>query len=109
VRQAALDAGAMAAVEANHWAEGGRGAVQLAEAVIAACAASRAAGADAGFRFLYPLELSIKEKIETVATQIYGAATVTYSAEAEAKIAAYTAQGACRLVSAYVLPKGLRD
>ena len=45
------------------------------------------------FKFLYPLELSIKEKIERIATEIYGAAGVTYSDEAEAKIALFTRCG----------------
>ena len=92
VRAAALEAGAVAAVECNHWALGGAGAVDLARAVMDACAAARAPGA-APFRFLYPLELPIKAKIETIATQIYGAASVTYSEEAEKKIAAYAAAG----------------
>ena len=61
----------------------------LALAVKRACAqASRE-----NFKFLYPLELSIKEKIEKIATEIYGAAAVTYSDEAEAKIALFTRCG----------------
>ena len=79
VVKAAEAAGAFAAVEANHWAKGGEGAVDLARAVERACAASRAeaaASTASAFRFLYPLESSIKEKIETVAKQIYGAAEV---------------------------------
>jgi formyltetrahydrofolate synthetase len=96
VRKAALEAGALAAVEANHWAEGGKGAVELAQAVVDACAAARASAASdpaSGFRFLYPLNVSITEKIETVCRDIYGAAAVEYSEEAQAKIAAYTAAG----------------
>lgn len=96
MKAAALEAGAVAAVEANHWALGGKGAVELAQAVVDACAASRAAaasGAGSGFRFLYPLELPLKEKIATIATSIYGAAGVEFSEEAEKKLAAYTAQG----------------
>jgi methylenetetrahydrofolate dehydrogenase (NADP+)/methenyltetrahydrofolate cyclohydrolase/formyltetrahydrofolate synthetase len=89
---AAANAAGAEAVEANHWAEGGRGAVKLAEAVVAACARSRAAGAGS-FRPLYPLDLPIKEKIETICTSIYGAAAVTYSPEAEAKVAQYTKSG----------------
>ena len=59
VRQAALEAGAMDAVVSRHWMEGGKGAVALAEAVVKACEQP------SKFKFLYPLELSIKEKIET--------------------------------------------
>jgi formyltetrahydrofolate synthetase len=95
VIKAALEAGAEAAVEANHWAEGGRGAVELAKAVSAACAASRKAGS--AFKFLYPLELSIKDKIASIAQEIYGAVGVTYSEEADRKIAAYTKAGYDRL------------
>lgn len=96
VKKAALEAGAVAAVECNHWAKGGAGAVELAEAVMAACAQARleeeAAGASS-FKFLYPLSLSIKDKIATIAKEIYGAADVAFSPEAEAKIAAYTSLG----------------
>jgi formyltetrahydrofolate synthetase len=87
VRKAALAAGAEDAVTADHWAEGGAGAVALAKAVIAACAKPNS------FRFLYPLEWDIKKKIETIATEIYGADGVDYAPEAEAKIALYTRLG----------------
>ena len=96
VRQAAIEAGALEAIECNHWAEGGRGAVDLAGAVVRACAAARAEAAQSGqlgFRFLYPLDAPIKAKIETVAREIYGAALITYSDEAEKKIEAYGAAG----------------
>lgn len=95
VRAAALEAGARAAVECNHWALGGAGAVDLGNAVVEACAAARAATAagEEGFRFLYPLSMPIKEKIATIATRIYGAAGVTFSPEAEAKIEAYAGLG----------------
>jgi formyltetrahydrofolate synthetase len=49
------------------------------------------------FKFLYPLELSIKEKIEKIATEIYGAAGVTYSDEAEQKIELFTKCGFANL------------
>lgn len=49
------------------------------------------------FRFLYPLDAPIEEKIETVATRIYGADGVDYLPEAEAKIALYTKLGYDRL------------
>ncbi len=84
VRKAAIAAGAMASVVSTHWMDGGKGAVALAEAVIKACEKS------SNFKFLYPLELSIKEKIEIICKEIYGAAGVDYSPEAEAKIELYT-------------------
>jgi formyltetrahydrofolate synthetase len=87
VRRAAVEAGAEDAVMADHWAEGGAGAVELAEAVIAACAKP------GNFKFLYPLEWSIKRKIETIATRIYGADGVDYAPEAEEMIETYTRLG----------------
>jgi len=91
VRQSALEAGAEDAVMSDHWAEGGAGAVALAMAVIAACAKP------GSFRFLYPLEWDIKKKIETIATQIYGASAVDYEPAAEAKIELYTRLGYANL------------
>lgn len=87
IRQRAITAGAEDAVASTHWADGGAGAVELGKAVIAA------AEKPSNFRFLYPLEWSIKEKIETIAKEIYGAGSVTYSDEAERKIALYTRNG----------------
>ncbi len=87
VRKAAVGAGAEDAVMADHWAEGGAGAVALAKAVIDACQKPT------HFKFLYPLEWDIKKKIETIATQIYGADGVDYTPEAEAKVALYTRLG----------------
>jgi len=87
VRQAAMDAGADDAVVCTNWMEGGRGAVALAEAVI------KAAEKPSDFKFLYPLDLSIKEKIEIICKEIYGADGVDYLPEAEAKIELYTRLG----------------
>ncbi len=84
VRDLCLKEGAFAAVIANHWAKGGAGATDLGEAVISACAASRAEGCP--FQFLYPLEKSLKEKIETVCKEMYGADGVEYSDLAEERI-----------------------
>jgi formyltetrahydrofolate synthetase len=91
VRKAAVEAGAEDAVMADHWAAGGAGAVDLARAVMAAC------DKPAAFRFLYPLEWDIKKKIETIAVEMYGAASVDYEPAAEAKIALYTRLGYNRL------------
>jgi methylenetetrahydrofolate dehydrogenase (NADP+) / methenyltetrahydrofolate cyclohydrolase / formyltetrahydrofolate synthetase len=87
IRQAALEAGAVDAVLCTHWMEGGLGALALAKAVV------KAAETPSHFKFLYPLELSIKEKIEKVCMDIYGAAGVDYLPEAEKKIELYTRLG----------------
>ncbi|MCA9971406.1 MAG: formate--tetrahydrofolate ligase [Anaerolineales bacterium] len=87
VRKLALEAGAEDAVMTNHWAEGGKGSVELAHAVVAAC------NKPGDFKFLYPLEASIKEKIETIAKEIYGADGVEFLPEAEKKIEVYTRLG----------------
>jgi formyltetrahydrofolate synthetase len=87
VRGLSVAAGASDAVMTNHWAEGGTGAVNLAKAVVSACEKP------SDFHFLYPLELSIKEKIETIVRDVYGGSGVEYSAEAEKKIEIYTRQG----------------
>ncbi|MCM8821298.1 MAG: formate--tetrahydrofolate ligase [Candidatus Omnitrophica bacterium] len=87
VRDLALKAGASAAEISNVWAEGGNGGLKLGEKVIQACERKNE------FRFLYSLEKSIKEKIETIAKKIYGAEKVSYSAIAEQKIKTYTRWG----------------
>ncbi len=87
VRQAALDAGAEDSVESNVWAKGGEGGAALAEAVVKACEKP------SKFKFLYPLDIPIKDKIETIATKVYGADGVDYTAEAEGKVRLYTKLG----------------
>ena len=87
VRKAALEAGAMDAVVSTHWMDGGEGARKLAEAVV------KAAEKPSQFRFLYPLELSIKEKLEVICKEIYHADGIDLSPEAEEKIALYTKLG----------------
>jgi methylenetetrahydrofolate dehydrogenase (NADP+)/methenyltetrahydrofolate cyclohydrolase/formyltetrahydrofolate synthetase/formate--tetrahydrofolate ligase len=91
VKKAAMEAGAEAVAMSNVWAKGGEGGAELAKAVIAACEKP------SDFRFLYPDELSIKEKIETVAREIYRADRVTYTPEAEAKIKLFTDMGLSHL------------
>jgi len=87
VRRLAIEAGAEDAAQSDHWARGGAGAVDLANAVVAAC------DKPSHFRFLYPLEMSIKGKIETIVREMYGGSGVEYSPEAEQKIELYTRQG----------------
>jgi formyltetrahydrofolate synthetase len=84
----AIEAGAEDAVVSRHWMEGGAGAKALAEAVVAACEKP------SDFKFLYDAETTtIKEKIEIICKQVYGADGVSYSPEAEEKIALYTKLG----------------
>jgi methylenetetrahydrofolate dehydrogenase (NADP+)/methenyltetrahydrofolate cyclohydrolase/formyltetrahydrofolate synthetase len=87
VRQAAIDAGAEDALVCTHWMEGGKGAAKLAEAVV------KAAEKPTNFKFLYPVDLTIKEKIEIICKEIYGADGVEYLPEAEKKIELYTRLG----------------
>jgi methylenetetrahydrofolate dehydrogenase (NADP+)/methenyltetrahydrofolate cyclohydrolase/formyltetrahydrofolate synthetase len=87
VRKAALEAGADDAVVSTHWMNGGEGAAKLAEAVV------KAAEKPSQFKFLYPLDLSIKDKIEIICKQVYGADGVDYTPEAEAKVELYTRLG----------------
>lgn len=72
---------------ARHWAEGGAGATDLAQAVV------EAAEEPTEFQFLYELAQPIKQKIEILAKEIYGAADVSYDATAEAQIKSYEASG----------------
>jgi formate--tetrahydrofolate ligase len=87
VERLALDAGAEAAVLTDHWARGGEGALDLARAVEGACARPKS------FRFLYPLEMPLREKIETIATKVYGASGVEFSPPAAKKLELYTRLG----------------
>jgi formyltetrahydrofolate synthetase len=87
VEEMAREAGAFAAVMSDHWTHGGAGAERLAEAVVAAC------DEPSDFRFLYDLDRSIKEKIETICREIYGADGVEYSPTAERQIAEFEQAG----------------
>jgi methylenetetrahydrofolate dehydrogenase (NADP+)/methenyltetrahydrofolate cyclohydrolase/formyltetrahydrofolate synthetase len=87
VRKAAVEAGAEDAVVCTHWMEGGKGAQKLAELVV------KTAEKPSNFKFLYPLDLSIKEKIEIICKEIYGADGVDYLPEAEDKINLYNRLG----------------
>jgi formyltetrahydrofolate synthetase len=78
VRKYAEEAGARCAVS-EHWAKGGEGAIELAEAVKEACAEKPK------FKFLYPIEMKLRERVDKVAKTVYGATGVSWSPEAEAK------------------------
>ncbi len=88
VRELALAAGARDAVVANNWAKGGDGAAELAAAVWAA-----AEEGAPDFKLLYPDDASLVSKIETIATQVYGADGVDLSAAAAKQLAQYEALG----------------
>jgi len=87
IRQSALGFGAMDAIKCTHWADGGAGTKKLAEAVV------KAAEMKSDFKFLYDLNLPIKEKIEIICKEIYRADGVDYSEEADKKIELYTKLG----------------
>ncbi|MBW1703998.1 MAG: formate--tetrahydrofolate ligase [Deltaproteobacteria bacterium] len=78
VRKAAEAAGARCA-ESKHWEMGGDGAIEFAEAVKEACEEKT------DFKFLYPLEMKLRERVETIAKTVYGADGVSWTADAEAK------------------------
>ena len=84
VRRIAEENGAMVAVS-QHWLKGGEGAIELAEAVIDACEQPN------DFKFLYELETPLRERIELIAKEVYGADGVTYSDEALEKAKALEA------------------
>ncbi|HLD35709.1 MAG TPA: formate--tetrahydrofolate ligase [Planctomycetota bacterium] len=87
IRKVAKQAGAEDAVPSEVWAYGGDGGKDLAQAVIKACEKP------SQFKFLYELDWTIKKKIETIATSIYGAKDVRYEALANRKIKLYTELG----------------
>jgi len=91
IKEAAIKAGAVDAVVTKNWAEGGDGAVGLAEAVV------RAADRPSDVKPFYPLDLSIKEKIERIVRHVYGADHVSYSAEADKAIGKFSELGYDRL------------
>jgi methylenetetrahydrofolate dehydrogenase (NADP+)/methenyltetrahydrofolate cyclohydrolase/formyltetrahydrofolate synthetase len=75
VRSAVEAAGARCAVS-DHWGKGGDGALELADAVLEACAE------DTEFRYLYPMTMKLRDRVETIAQEIYGADGVAWSPEA---------------------------
>lgn len=90
IRDEAIAAGAEDAIVANHWAEGGKGAVDLANGVIAASAKSN----HDEFKLLYPTDSGdTASRIEAIAQKMYGAASVAFSEVAQKKIDTYTKQG----------------
>ena len=82
VRKAAEAAGARCAVS-THWADGGDGALELADVVKEACDDVN------DFKFLYPIEMKLRERVEKIAKLVYGADGVAWTAEAESKARAF--------------------
>ena len=86
IHEIAAEYGARAAVS-THFSDGGNGAVELATAV------KEAADEESGFKVLYPDDASLKDKIHAVATKVYGANDIEYSAQADKQLATYTDAG----------------
>lgn len=78
LRRETEKAGARVAVS-EHWAKGGEGALELADAVIDAC------NEKVDFKFLYPMDMPLRQRVETIAKKVYGADGVSWTPEAEAK------------------------
>ena len=78
VRKAAEAAGARCALS-THWADGGDGALELADAVMEACEG------ESEFKFLYPMETKLRERVEKIAKVVYGADGVSWASDAEEK------------------------
>uniref|UniRef100_A0A3P8QFT7 formate--tetrahydrofolate ligase n=1 Tax=Astatotilapia calliptera TaxID=8154 RepID=A0A3P8QFT7_ASTCA len=87
VCQIAKECGASDALPCNHWAQGGRGCSELAQAV------KEAASKPSDYQFLYNTEMSIVEKIRTIAQRVYGADDIELSPEAKTKTDYYHQQG----------------
>jgi len=83
----AKEAGAYGAYECSHWAHGGKGIEELAKNLVAAC------NTPPDFKFLYPLDIPLKDKIEIIVKKMYGGDGVEYSELAEKKLETYTRQG----------------
>jgi formate--tetrahydrofolate ligase len=86
VREIAEELGVRSAI-CNNFAEGGRGATELAEAV------DEAAREPSSFHFLYPAEATLREKIETIATKVYGADGVEYYPPAAEQLDSFERNG----------------
>jgi formyltetrahydrofolate synthetase len=84
-------------VPSYHWGEGGKGAIELAKAVVETCNSDKQR-----FRYLYDLNSSIEEKISIISKEIYGADGIELSEDAQKKIALYKSQ-------VFPLPLNLRS
>jgi methylenetetrahydrofolate dehydrogenase (NADP+)/methenyltetrahydrofolate cyclohydrolase/formyltetrahydrofolate synthetase len=87
VQEEAVRNGAFGAAVSSHWADGGAGAVKLAEAVMSACDRPNQ------FKFLYDLDKPFDEKIQTISREMYGAKNVVYTSEVASKLKMYEEKG----------------
>ncbi|KZC06698.1 C-1-tetrahydrofolate synthase, cytoplasmic [Dufourea novaeangliae] len=87
VKQAAIENGATDAVICNHWAQGGAGAIDLADAIIAVT------NKPSNFKVLYDLSIGIEEKINTIAKEMYGAGQIVLADKVQNKIKVYNKLG----------------
>ncbi|MFZ5801155.1 MAG: formate--tetrahydrofolate ligase [Candidatus Omnitrophota bacterium] len=91
IKSQAISFGAHSSCVSRCWAQGAKGGEEMAKAVIAACCQP------SNFKFLYPLEIPIERKIEAIATQIYGARAVEFSAMAVERMVKFSSLGFDRL------------
>jgi methylenetetrahydrofolate dehydrogenase (NADP+)/methenyltetrahydrofolate cyclohydrolase/formyltetrahydrofolate synthetase len=87
IKEEAVKAGAEDAYPANHWAEGGKGAIELAEGVIKACKNPK------DFKLLYSPDMTIEQKMEAIAKEMYGGDGIELSEVAKSQVETYTRQG----------------
>lgn len=87
IKKTAIQCGAYAVVVSNHWAEGGNGAKDLANALIDACKV------ESNFKYLYDLNSSIEEKIIKIANEMYGASHVDFSLKVRERMKLYSEGG----------------
>ncbi len=87
IKRISIEAGALGAAVSRHWADGGKGAIELAEMTVAA------ADEPSEFKFLYDLDQPIASKIEAIATKIYGAKDISLSSQAAEQIKNYEENG----------------
>ncbi|MDY6843125.1 MAG: formate--tetrahydrofolate ligase [Thermodesulfobacteriota bacterium] len=89
IKKFAEEAGARCAVS-QHWLKGGEGALELADAVIEAC------NDKVDFKFLYPLEMPLRERVDLIAKKVYGADSVSWTPDAEAKAKKFEADSSMK-------------
>jgi formate--tetrahydrofolate ligase len=87
VQKIALEAGASAAVECSGFTQGGGGATDLAQAL------TKVADSPADVNYVYPLNVSVEEKVLALAQKVYGADKVSWSSEARRQLKHFEAQG----------------
>jgi methylenetetrahydrofolate dehydrogenase (NADP+)/methenyltetrahydrofolate cyclohydrolase/formyltetrahydrofolate synthetase len=87
IKEEAVKAGAEDAYPANHWAQGGKGAIELAEGVIKACKNPK------DFKLLYSPDMTIEQKMEAIAKEMYGGDGIELSEVAKSQVETYTRQG----------------